>query len=210
MGLNEENTVHLDAFLYGPEEEDNLVSEGKLPKGICSDCGSMNTEEITILTHSCSHDRLEYMFRCLLPSLKGKTVLDVGSRLGAVLFGAFYHSSAVKIIGVEMNGDLCQTSERIIKKYQLGKRIEIVNENILDVPKLLKSADVIVLNNVFEWFQSLEEQIKIWRYLKETMNPGTLLVTIPALDASLEHLDTGICLEDWVSEEEPADPHFVE
>jgi hypothetical protein len=32
------------------------------------------------------------MFRKLLPPLDGKTVLDVGSRLGAVLYGAFYHS----------------------------------------------------------------------------------------------------------------------
>ena len=27
-----------------------------------------------------------------MPSLEGKTLLDVGSRLGAVLYGAFYHS----------------------------------------------------------------------------------------------------------------------
>ena len=34
-----------------------------------------------------SHDELYEIFNDLLPTIKGKTVLDVGSRLGAVLYG---------------------------------------------------------------------------------------------------------------------------
>ncbi|QQP35622.1 Uncharacterized protein FKW44_023897, partial [Caligus rogercresseyi] len=34
--------LHLDAFLYDEEDEERLLEEGKLPKGICADCGSKN------------------------------------------------------------------------------------------------------------------------------------------------------------------------
>lgn len=34
-----------------------------------------------------SQDGLYFIFKVLLPALKNKTVLDIGSRLGAVLYG---------------------------------------------------------------------------------------------------------------------------
>jgi len=145
----------------------------------------------------------------LLPSLANKSVLDVGSRLGAVLYGAYYHSEASSITGVELNPDLCAIAERTVKKHCLDKRIEVKNADILTVPNTVKAADVIILNNVFEWFMEEEDQIKAWRYLKETITPGTLLVTIPSLETSLAELPTGIELEEWVSEEEGENPDYA-
>lgn len=55
------------------------------------------------MTHSCSRDRLEYIFTSLLPPLDGKRILDVGSRLGAVLYGAYVFSDAAQIAGIEIN-----------------------------------------------------------------------------------------------------------
>ena len=37
-------------------------------------------------------------------------------------------------------------------------RIEIVNDDVLNVPNIIKSANVLVMNNVFEWFNSLQDQ----------------------------------------------------
>jgi len=34
-----------------------------------------------------SQDGLYFLFKVLLPTLKNKTILDVGSRLGAILYG---------------------------------------------------------------------------------------------------------------------------
>lgn len=42
---------------------------------------------LVYISHSISRRALCYMFKTCLPKLKGKTVLDVGSRLGAVLYG---------------------------------------------------------------------------------------------------------------------------
>ena len=39
------------------------------------------------ITHSASVAQIKYMFQHLLPDLRGKTVVDVGSRTGAVLYG---------------------------------------------------------------------------------------------------------------------------
>jgi hypothetical protein len=56
-------------------------------RNVCLDCGSRRTTEIEMVTHSCSRERAEFIFRSLLPPIPGKTVVDVGSRLGAVLYG---------------------------------------------------------------------------------------------------------------------------
>jgi len=205
-GLDTTNTVHLDAFLYEADDEERFVNEGRIPKSRCRDCGSKNIEDFVTLSHSCSHTRLELIFRGMCPSLKEKTVVDLGSRIGAVLYGAFYHSEASRIVGVELNAQFCDIANRIVKKHLLNKRIEIVNDDVLNVPNVIKSANVLVMNNVFEWFNSLQDQIKLWRYLKDVVSPGTLLVTVPSLENSLEHLQTGISLEEWVEEEPWADP----
>lgn len=42
---------------------------------------------LVYLSHSMSHDGLLFIFKVLLPTLKDKIVLDIGSRLGAVLYG---------------------------------------------------------------------------------------------------------------------------
>ena len=62
------------------------------------------------------------IFRDLLPPLDGKTLLDVGSRLGAVLYGAHVYSSAERIVGVEMNAEFAKISERTVTKYGMKVR----------------------------------------------------------------------------------------
>ena len=43
-----------------------------------------------VLTHSASMSQLKYIFEFLLGNLKGKTLLDIGSRTGAILYGVRY------------------------------------------------------------------------------------------------------------------------
>lgn len=42
---------------------------------------------LDIISHSLSVAAILYIFHSVLPSLSGKVVLDIGSRLGAVLYG---------------------------------------------------------------------------------------------------------------------------
>jgi len=208
VGLTRKNTVHLDSFLYDNADEERMLGDGTIPRSICKDCGSLNCEDVTIITHSCSHEKIEWIFRGLLPPLKDKTVLDVGSRLGAVLFGGFHHSKASRLVGVEISAEFCDIANKAVKKHCLDKRIEIINDDVANVPNVVKAANVIILNNVFEWFQEKEKQVKLWQYLKETITPGSLIVTVPSLETSLEHLSTGIELDEWVDECEPCNPDF--
>jgi len=71
-------------------------------------------------------------------------------------------------------------------------RIEVVEANIADRPDVVVSADVIIMNNVFEFFLEPEKQISVWRFLRQTIKPGTLLVTVPPLEETFSHLQVSI------------------
>ena len=62
---------------------------------------------------------MEFIFVSLLPNLDGKRVLDIGSRLGALLYGAYLFSTAKEIVGLEMNKDFCDMAE--VSKVQSSK-----------------------------------------------------------------------------------------
>jgi hypothetical protein len=196
--LTSVNSVHLDAFLYDEEGEEALVQEGLLSRSYCQDCGSRNIEDLTFITHSCSKERLEYIFCGVLPPLDGKTVIDIGSRIGAVLYGAYFYSRAAKIIGVEMNTELCKVQGEMVQMHKLEDRVQVVEGDMCNLGGLIRSGDVIILNNVFDWFMLPQLQVKMWQFLRTTLATGCLIVSIPSLEASLGPLNTGIDLSTWV------------
>lgn len=71
-------------------------------------------------------------------------------------------------------------------------RIEIIEANVADRPDVILSADVIIMNNVFEFFMEPEEQVTVWRFLRQTVKPGTLLVTVPPLEETFSQLQVSI------------------
>jgi len=197
-GLSPQNCVHVDSFLYDEKGEDTLVQDGKLDRSYCLDCGSRRVEDLTYITHSCSKERLQFIFSELLPPLGGKTVVDIGSRLGAVLYGAYYYSQASRIVGVEINADFCRLQSEMVQCYGLGDRVSVILGNMCAQGPLLAEANVIILNNVFSWFMPEQLQVKMWQCLQASLTPGSLLVTIPSLETSFESLNTGIDLSTWV------------
>jgi len=196
--LNPVNSVHVDAFLYDEDGEEALVQEGHLSRSYCRDCGSRNTADLTFITHSCSKERLELIFCGMLPPLDGKTVIDIGSRIGAVLYGAYFYSKATKIIGIEMNNELCKVQNEMVNLHKMGDRVSVVEGDMCNFGGLIKTGDVIVLNNVFDWFMPPNVQVKMWQFLRTTLSTGCLIVSIPSLEASLGHLNCGIDLQNWV------------
>lgn len=196
---NPNTTVHVDSFLYDDDDIDDLVDQGKVSRNYCRACGSQITAPLTFISHSLSVSELRYIFRYLLPSLSGKTVVDVGSRLGGVLYGAYNFSDALKIIGIEMNPDLCKVQETIIDKYQMRNRIGVVCADMRNQKELLSSADVIILNNVFQFFLVPQDQLLCWQTLRAVVKPGTVLVTVPSLDQLTDHLKLEFSIEAWVT-----------
>ena len=56
---------------------------------------------------------------------------------------------------------------------------------------LFVSADVVILNNVFEFFVSEEGGARegMWTFLRTAMRPGTLIVSSPAIEKSLSTIN---------------------
>ncbi|XP_053330573.1 uncharacterized protein LOC128504516 [Spea bombifrons] len=197
----EQPTLHVDAFLYDDDTIDSLCKEGKMSRDYCLSCGSRKTAPLEFLSHSFSPVELKYLFQHALPDLAGKTLVDVGSRLGAVLYAGYVYSSASRLCGVEMNAEFCDLQQKIIQKYQFADRIQVYHSDVCSQKSLLQDADVVVLNNVFEYFLNKKEQIKAWTFLNENIRKkGSLVVTVPSLKESLEKLQMNIKLDQWVEE----------
>ncbi|KAG8560769.1 hypothetical protein GDO81_015119 [Engystomops pustulosus] len=194
-------TIHVDAFLYNDDTIDILCEEGKMSRNYCMSCGSTKTAPLDFVSHSFSIPELRFLFHHAFPDLSGKTLLDVGSRLGAVLFAGYVYSSASRLYGVEINPELCDLQEKIINKYNFLDRIQVHHADICSQKTLLQGADVIVLNNVFEYFLNKEEQIKAWMFMYENLRKkGSLIVTVPGLKESFSKLQVNIQLSEWVEE----------
>jgi len=200
VNLNDKNCIHVDAFLYDEEDVEMLVDSGKLHNHYCKDCLSSNVEPMTFISHSASKDRLRYIFKKCLPPLKDKVIVDVGSRLGVVLYAAHIYTEAKKIIGIEINRELCELQRHIVDKYKLGDRIIIREGDVMDMCKHLVESDIVILMNVFEWFLNLDDQLKVWDYLHKYIKPGTIIVAAPPIEISLELIGSKINSKRWLKE----------
>uniref|UniRef100_A0A8C3NDC6 Uncharacterized protein n=2 Tax=Geospiza parvula TaxID=87175 RepID=A0A8C3NDC6_GEOPR len=193
--------IHVDAFLYDDDVVDSLCEEGKMSRSYCTECGSYKTASLEFISHSFSLMELKFLYHHVLPDLTGKVVVDVGSRLGAVLFAGYLYSSASQLYGVEMNADFCQLQEIMITKYEFIDRVKVVHADICTQPSLLQKADVVVMNNVFEYFLDRQEQARAWEFIAcNVRKRGSLLVTVPSLEESLSKLQTDVQLSQWVEE----------
>ncbi|CAB1416289.1 unnamed protein product [Pleuronectes platessa] len=119
-------TVHVDAFLYEDEQVDALCEEGTMSRTFCLACGSQRTAPLDFISHSFSVSELQFLFQNVLPDLSGRTLVDVGSRLGAVLYGGHVYSSASRLIGLELSEDFVRLQNDMLQKYKLNDRVQLV------------------------------------------------------------------------------------
>ena len=76
--------------------------------------------------------------------------------------------------------------------------MQIHQGDILLYPQLVSSADVVIMNNVFEFFAPPSTQRQLWMTLRSWIKRGALLLTCPTLEQSIANLDTAIQLDQWV------------
>ena len=199
VNLDDPKTEHIDAFLFPDDVLDDLCDEGKMSRHYCLNCGCKKTQKLDLVSHSFSVWELKWLFTKILPPLTNKAILDVGSRLGCVLYAAAEYTNSSRIIGVELNPDFCALQNSIIEQYSYDK-IEVIQADIRTQDQLLRSADVIILNNVFEHFLNLEDQAKCWDVVfGNVKRKGQIIVTVPSLQESLDELN-GQLPDNWVSE----------
>lgn len=123
-----DTTVHVDAFLYDDDDVDELVNQGALSREYCAKCGCREIMPLTFISHSLSIDQLRFAFTVLVPlseHMKGTLIVDVGSRLGAVLYAVYsYSSGLVNAIGIEMNEDFCKLQKRVIENNGMEANVK--------------------------------------------------------------------------------------
>jgi hypothetical protein len=63
-----------------------------------------------------------------------------------------------------------------------------VEDNILNQAKLVKEAELVFLNNPFEFFCEKTEQQKIWLFLKANLSKNAILICVPRLEETFANL----------------------
>jgi chemotaxis methyl-accepting protein methylase len=104
-----------------------------------------------------------------------------------LLQGSIY-SNASQLIGIEKNQFFANLQQDIAKKhFKDSSRIKVICDDIMNQSKKLEEADVIVLNNVFEFFTPGDKLEQMWQFLRKAIKKkGTKLVTIPSIKESLK------------------------
>ncbi|XP_051722852.1 uncharacterized protein zgc:109986 [Ctenopharyngodon idella] len=199
-------TVHVDAFLYDEETVDSLCEEGKISRNYCLNCGSHRTAPLEFISHSFSVPELQFLFHNVLPDLTGKLVVDVGSRLGAVLFGGYLYSAASQLVGVEISSEFVKLQTMAVEKYGFSDRIQVIHGDIRSQAALVQNTDVLIMNNVFEFFMEPSDQMQAWLFINQNFRKkGALLVTVPSIQEALTLLQDAVFLEtlalsQWIEE----------
>ncbi|XP_053608595.1 uncharacterized protein LOC128674200 [Plodia interpunctella] len=198
--VTKESSCHIDEFLYDDNEVEDLTKQGKLKRFYCLDCNSRNIKELTLLSHSTSRRALQCIFKFLLPKdIEDKQILDVGSRLGAVLYGAYYLSNVGSIVGVEMNKECCELQERIIGQYSMdADRIKVIHSDILDRSDIVHNSDIIVVNTL-DHFLDADKHKQIWYFFKKHIKKGSYLITSRSMADTLSGLEIFDELISWIT-----------
>ena len=108
------------------------------------------------------------VFGMFLDSLKGKTVLDIGTNTGALLLYA-YEKGAAFLNGVDIHEDALQIAEENLKKY--SDTFELHHSRVQDLN--IDPVDVIICNPPFFEMNNVTADL----YLKEAMFEENLPLT---------------------------------
>ena len=93
------------------------------------------------------------------------------------IYAASLYSSFSKLTGIEIS----ETMTEISKK--LGVPGEIITSDIRNVAdKVVPESDVVIMNNVFEFFMEPEEELECWSRIFEFAKKGQIFVMVPALE----------------------------
>ena len=107
-------------------------------------------------------------------SLADKSVLDVGSRLGAAVYAAVVLGRCKAAVGIEMNAELCALQEEALTLFGLKQRgASVVCADVMTRGEDVAAADVVVLHSAFQFFQSPAQSRAIWDFMRRQVPPRT-------------------------------------
>jgi hypothetical protein len=185
---DQEQTMTIDSWLVDDELLEDMENSGNIQKNYCFSChSSFSIKEKDIITHSLSQRDIRVLLQ-MLPSTRNMSLVDVGSRLGSLLYSAYFFTDCKKIIGIEKNGFFCEMQNDFIRKHNLSDRILICEGDVRNFLNVLCTADILIFNNVFEFFNNKLEMKDIWTKILTDVcrHPGKLLLCTPPLDIVFE------------------------
>ena len=217
-GSTTKNCYVIDRFLWSVEDELRLEQHGRLLRAYCKDFGELQelgheacdahvkaSPHCTggrvarhYITNSLPIEQSMLIFSSLLPNagvkLKGKRVVDVGSRLGNNLVVGTLFSDAAELVGVEVDPFFAKESSDMLVRCAgslfPGEKVcnvRVVCEDIAKCPALLESADVVIFFNPFEQrYTSPEAKNLLMLFASQVTKKGTIVVTVPSVDAIYE------------------------
>lgn len=120
-----------------------------------------------------------------------------------MLQGCLY-SSAAQLVGVEISAEFANLQRMVVEKYGFTDRVQVIHADICTQASLLQNADVIVMNNVFEYFLESTEQMRAWHCIGQNVRKkGALLVTVPSVQeafSALQGMNGVIDINQWLEE----------
>nr|XP_013770481.1 PREDICTED: uncharacterized protein LOC102205492 [Pundamilia nyererei] len=117
-----------------------------------------------------------------------------------VCIQGYVYSSASRLLGLEISEGFVRLQDSMLHKYKLTDRVQVLQADVCTQDVLLQNADVVVMNNVFEYFMEPEQQVRAWKFIVQNFRKkGSLLVTVPSLHESLNPLQE-VLQPDWVEE----------
>jgi hypothetical protein len=94
-------------------------------------------------------------------------------------------SNASKLIGIEINEYFCALQKQMVREFEFEDKISIVHRDVKECKDILRSSDVILFHNVFEYFSA--EQEEMWRAILDmNLTRGTLIFSCPSLVSLFE------------------------
>jgi len=189
-GFTPQNTLHVDSFLYPNDDViDENCDKGLLQRYYCKDCSSRNVAPLEFISHSMSVTEAKFIFTHILPNMAGKIVVDIGSRLGVVLYCGFLYSKTFTLYGLEFNKELADLQTEVVKKFAMGNRVKIRCDDVKNCADILKDADAVILNNVFDAFIEPQSKIhEIWEFvLNSVAKPGAMIIADPGLEEAMKN-----------------------
>uniref|UniRef100_A0A7E4VS33 DOT1 domain-containing protein n=1 Tax=Panagrellus redivivus TaxID=6233 RepID=A0A7E4VS33_PANRE len=204
-GDSEQVQIEVDDFLYDDFEVDKLIADEQIPKYYCGSCGSRDVQSVVFVSHSTNMTQLRYIFTYLLPKLglrlDDKVFVDIGSRLGGVIYAAsLYCPNIGDAIGIEPNGKLCDVQTKIVDDHKLWDKVNIVHDKFQNQKKVLAKANFVFMNDVFRTLVTPEEKAAGWHKLRALLKPQTVLIHIPSLRKVTKNVDLGFEIEEWLEQ----------
>jgi len=79
--------------------------------------------------------------------------------------------------------------KKIIKKFKLGDKIKVIENDIRNEKEILSTSDIIIIYNSYEWFTQTQDLKDIWEYTLTSIKSGAYIITTPSIQTSLKDGD---------------------